>query len=465
MGHQHSDDTGGDLPAPGVPEDGSRAGGDQPSAADLEALVAAQADRIAQLEAIIELAPVGIGIVDLEGRAPITNDTLRRLLGYSAEEFARMPFSEFSHPVDNEENLRLFARLAAGEIERFAMEKRFFRADGEVLWSALTVSLMRDADGSPAYAIGMIQDISERRALEDDLRAAERHYRLLVERVPAVVYTAEVGATGRWHYVSPQIERLLGFTPQEWTAREGLWLDRIVEEDRDRALSAEDRVGVTTGSPSLWVTYRMRHRDGSIVWVRDAAVARPGRGGAVVLNGVLVDVTQEKILEEALAWQAVHDPLTGLVNRAHFRERLDEALLDPRSDGTSVAVLFVDLDGFKAVNDTLGHGPGDDVLAAVAGRFAAVTPAGCTLARLGGDEFALLVRGRWCERLEELAGRLITSLGSPVEVQGGVVQVGVSIGGTVAGPADTTDLLLHHADQAMYRAKAEGGARLVLHAG
>ncbi|WP_024285156.1 sensor domain-containing diguanylate cyclase [Cellulomonas sp. KRMCY2] len=456
----------GDPAVLGVPTDAEHAPADERTPADEHAdhaeVVRVQAERLAQLEAIIELAPLGIGIVDLEGRTPLTNQTLRRLLGYTAEEFARMPFSEFSHPADNPENMRLFARLTAGEIERFGLEKRFVRKDGTHLWTYLTVSLVRDGSGRPEYAIGMTQDISDRKTLEEQLRAAEAHYRLLVERVPAVVYTAEVGAAGRWHYVSPQIEQLLGFTVEEWTAVEGLWFDRIVDEDRAEALAAEERIDPSENPPH-GVTYRLRHRDGHIVWVHDVAVARAGRGGGSVLNGVLLDVTYEKVLEEALAQQAILDPLTGLVNRAHFRERVDQALAASREDGSPVAMLFIDLDGFKTVNDTLGHGSGDDVLAIVAGRLASAAPDECMLARLGGDEFAMLVEGAWTGRLPELADRLLEALVEPVRVRDRAVRVGASIGGTLAGPADTTDTLLHNADQAMYRAKSAGGSRFLRH--
>lgn len=325
---------------------------------DLREVVRSQAARISRLEQIIRLTPVGIGIVDLDGRAPLANDNLRELLGYTAEEFARMPFSEYSNPDDIAENLRLFALLTSGEIDRFVMEKGLLSKDRRLAWVALTVSLVRDDGDRPAYAIAMVRDISARKRLEEDLRDAEEHYRLLVQRVPAVVYTAEAGGEGRWLYVSPRIEQLLGFTPEEWTARPGLWLERMVESDRAAVLDGEDRIEVTASEPTLSTTYRLRHRDEQVVWVRDAAVARRGRAGAVVLNGVLVDVTQEKALEEALARQATHDPLTGLVNRGHLRERPDDALRGSRAGGPTVALLFIDLDGFKAVNDTLGHGVG-----------------------------------------------------------------------------------------------------------
>jgi diguanylate cyclase (GGDEF)-like protein/PAS domain S-box-containing protein len=428
-----------------------------------EATLAAQAERIGLLETILELAPVGIGVLDWDGTSPLTNATMRRLLGYSAQEFAITPFSEYSHPEDNRENLRLFALLAAGDIERFAMEKRFFRKDGSVLWASLTVCSVRGDDGRPAYSIAMTQDISDRRALEHRLRAAEKHYRQLVERVPAVVFTAEAGATGRWYYVSPQIETLLGYTPDEWIADPHLWLDRVVEEDRSVALAADQRGSTSASSGPVWVSYRLRHRDGSVVWVRDIGVARPGRDGKVVLNGVLVDITQEKLLEEALAEQAIHDPLTGLVNRAHFRQRAERALTEAADGGPPVSMLFVDLDGFKAVNDTLGHGPGDEVLALAARRMGASVPDDCVLARLGGDEFAVLVTGASTELLADVAERVLTSLAEPVPVGGSSVVIGASIGGRVAKAGDTTDTLLHDADQAMYRAKSTGGGRFVLH--
>ncbi|MCU1431055.1 MAG: sensor diguanylate cyclase [Actinotalea sp.] len=434
----------------------------RPGVEGLTEIVRVQAERIAVLETIIELAPVGIGVVDLEGRAPLTNDTLRQLLGYSAEEFAAMTFSEFSHPDDDEANMPLFAKLREGRIDRFTMEKRLVRKDGRLLWTALTVSLVRDDDGQPSYGIGMTQDISERRELERKLQDAERHYRLLVERVPAVVYTAEAGPAGRWHYVSPQIEQLLGFTPEEWMADENLWFSRLVEEDRAAALASELGLARMTVAGPGWATYRLRHRDGTVVWVRDAAMARAGRGGDVVLDGVLFDVTQEKFLEEELARQAKHDPLTGLVNRGHFRELVDNALALAAETGAPVALLFIDLDGFKAVNDTLGHGTGDQVLATVAGRLVFGVPDDAVLARLGGDEFAVLLQGRHTRRLHQLASRLLGIFAEPVPVQGVTVRVGASIGASIAGPDDTTDSLLHRADQAMYRAKSDGGDGFVL---
>ena len=191
----------------------------------------ALAARLARLETILELAPVGIGLVDFHGRTTMTNSALRRMLGYSVEEFATMPWSEFTHPDDIEPNAVLSRRLVAGEIDHFTMEKRFIRKGGGYLWVDLTVSLVRDAEGNPDYEIGMTLDITKRKGLEGDLRAAEERYRLLVERVPAVVYVMEASPEPKALYVSPQIERMLGFSPQDWMADPEMWMRQL---DRGR---------------------------------------------------------------------------------------------------------------------------------------------------------------------------------------------------------------------------------------
>lgn len=425
------------------------------------------AGRVALLETLIEAAPVGVGLVTLDGLTPLTNATLRQLLGYSDEEFASVPFSAYTAPEDVDENDRLFQAMLAGAGDRFAMEKRFVRKDGSTLWVELTVSLVRDAQGRPDYAIGMTQDITERKRLADELRAAELHYRLIVEHVPAVVYIAEPGPLGRFVYVSPRLEWMLGYSPQEWLADPGLWWASMHPEDRDTVRPHEDLVPqVREGEMFPSSTYRLRHRDGYDVWVRDDAVLRRDRDGRPVLHGVLLDVTQEKTLEERLAHMVDHDALTGLVNRAHFHRLVDQALAhgrsraaDARGDDTpedpGIAVMYVDLDDFKAVNDGFGHAVGDRVLVAVADRLRALAPAGSTVARLGGDEFALLIAG--VPDAGAAAAGVTAALGDvTVDVAGETARVGASVGVAVANRWHTTELLLHDADQAMYQAKLAG---------
>ncbi len=425
----------------------------------------AVAARLARLETILQLAPVGIGLVDYAGHTTMTNTALHRMLGYTPEEFAKLSWAEFTHPDDVEQNLLLSRQLAAGEIDHFNMEKRFIRKDGGLVWTALTVSLVRDADGNPDFEIGMTLDITERKRLESDLRAAEERFRLLVERVPAVVYVAEPTPPGRWDYVGPQIERMLGFTAAEWKADPNLWLRQLHGDDRDEALADEDELiasGIEAEPHST--TYRMHHRNGTVVWVRDDAMVLRDQFGAPTLHGVLVDVTPEKNLEELLAYQAFHDSLTGLPNRTLFRKRVDGIIASPAASSSGSAVLFIDLDNFKTVNDSFGHACGDEVIVEAARRIAGCARAGDTAARLGGDEFALLLENVTVKQTAAFADRILEALhDTPVEFSGGSIVVGASIGIAAAGPHETTDTLLRNADLAMYQAKVRGRGRHVLY--
>lgn len=430
-----------------------------PLRTDLSRGAVGSADRVPRLETIFELAPVGMGIVDLDGYTTMTNEVLRRSLGYSSEEFAATSFSVFTHPDDVQANLDWFAKLVEGEIDHFEMEKRFIRKDGGIVWVNLTVSLVRDARGEPDYAIGMTLDITDRKKLESDLGATEERYRLLVERVPSVVYVAEPGAAGRWHYVSPQIETMLGFPAEEWMADEGLWLQQLHPEDRDEALAVEERIfdGGEEGR-TYSETYRLRHRNGTTVWVRDDAMVLWDHEGHATWHGVLVDVTSEKRLEERLEHQAFHDALTGLPNRKLFHDRVAHAL-DQRQAG-QVAVLFIDLDNFKTVNDSFGHASGDLVIAAVAKRLQSCARVGDTAARVGGDEFALLVQDVTAAQVSALADRVIEALSATrVEFSGRALAIRASVGIAIAGPGETTETLLRNADLAMYEAKFHGGDR------
>lgn len=433
--------------------------------------------------------------------------------------------------------------------------------------------------------------VRERR-LGRELAAAESKYRALVEHQAGVVYLAEPGVHGRWHYVSPQIESMLGFSPQAWLDDPTLWARQIHPEDRDVVIGRED--DLTTRRPAGLVDreYRLCAADGREVWVIDhesvtqtsedgtptmvqgvlldisqrkraeqalqasetqtrtiietasyafigmddeghiidwnqratetfgwsrdeamghaladliipaaqreahaegmhrylstgegpllgkrvevAALHRDGRefpvqltiwpiriAGELRFNALVDDITVRKELEDQLRHQALHDPLTGLPNRALFVDRVQHALARSRRlPGAAVAVLFLDLDDFKAVNDSLGHDAGDRLLEAVAERLGGALRPGDTAARLGGDEFAILLEQTSPEEPQSVAARLLDRLGSPIEVQGRTVSAQGSIGIAVSGEHGATpEELLRNADLAMYLAKARGKDR------
>jgi diguanylate cyclase (GGDEF)-like protein/PAS domain S-box-containing protein len=303
---------------------------------------------------------------------------------------------------------------------------------------------------------------------ELQLAEAGSRYRVLVEHVPAAVYidVADGGVSdgGRLAYMSPQIRGLLGYRPEEFIGDPELWPSRIHPDDRGDALAAYVEHWAT-GRP-LRAEYRMIARDGSEVWVRDEAFAMPDEtiSGRAVSQGFLVDTTDRKRLEAQLLHDALHDPLTGLANRVLFRDHVERALARQRRSRTSVALLFLDLDDFKAVNDSLGHVAGDRVLVEVARRLAGAIRAEDVAARQGGDEFTVLLhRVRGPGEAVGTAERLIAELGRPIELDGGSLVVGTSIGIALAvGRETVADDLLAHADAAMYAAKAAGKGRLAV---
>ncbi|MGH2826543.1 MAG: putative bifunctional diguanylate cyclase/phosphodiesterase, partial [Actinomycetota bacterium] len=306
-----------------------------------------------------------------------------------------------------------------------------------------------------------------RRALRESqeaLQEQEENLRFLMDHVPAVVYKAETGEQGRWLYVSPQIETLLGFTPEEWLADPELWWKQVHPDDRSRVRADEEATLTASGPKSGAVEYRMLTKDGRMVWVSDeATIVGDESGTALHWSGILSDVTRRKGLEDQLKHQAFHDPLTGLANRALFVDRVDHALARGKRDGLRVAVLFFDLDDFKTINDSLGHNAGDQLLMAAAKRLQTCLRPGDTFARFGGDEFAILLEDTSLSNATSVAYRLIDSLSEPFSVGGRDVMVRASVGIELGNARSIgSNELLRNADVAMYVAKSKGKARYEL---
>jgi len=286
-------------------------------------------------------------------------------------------------------------------------------------------------------------------ALIATTRRQTAHFRSLVTSSTDLV--AVFGAAG-CRYVSESVRQMLG---RAESAVLGTAFMRFVHPDDRVALR-----GALAGGHPHEMTFRLQNGFGE--WrhlethITDLRSDRHVRG--VVLNGR--DVTERVHLEEELTRQAFHDSLTGIANRALFRDRLDQSLARSARTGDQISVLFVDLDGFKHVNDTLGHDAGDRLLEEIARRFAATIRPSDTLARLGGDEFALLLDGADETLAVDVAERLLYRLATPVSVVGRELSVGASIGivSHGGGPA-ASEKLMRHADVAMYAAKEGGGNR------
>ncbi|MGZ8565751.1 MAG: putative bifunctional diguanylate cyclase/phosphodiesterase [Actinomycetota bacterium] len=307
---------------------------------------------------------------------------------------------------------------------------------------------------------------------DERLRDLQARYGALVEQIPAIVYVDVADASMATMYVSPQIEQILGVTPEEYLEDADLWTTMLHPADRDRALATYTR-GRESGGPFSY-EYRLIARDGRVVWFQDSAIVlcdADGRPASV--HGVMLDITERKAAEERLTFLAYHDNLTGLPNKAMFDELLGRALARARRSNRGVAVLALDVDNFKLVNDSLGHGAGDHLIRQVAERFDTATRETDVVARQGGDEFLLLIadidrdeNGRDdAERVAEtVVERIRAALEDPFEIDATELYVTVSIGISVF-PQDAPDTgaLLRNADAAMFRAKHAGPGAFALH--
>jgi diguanylate cyclase (GGDEF)-like protein/PAS domain S-box-containing protein len=287
---------------------------------------------------------------------------------------------------------------------------------------------------------------------EHAARQNEARFRSLVQHSSDVIIVTRADGTVR--FVSPSASRVFGYDPSEMLRH--TISEMLHPDDRERAATFFANAAQSPGVSGP-VEWRFRQTDGS--WLHAEILATnllhdPSVKG-VVLN--TRDVSERRRLEEQLTHQAFHDPLTGLANRALFRDRVSHALALAQRRGSPVTVLYLDLDDFKNVNDSLGHAEGDRLLIAAAERFLACARSADTVARLGGDEFAILIEG--ADGRDGLPERVAAAMSHPFSLSGNQVRVTVSIGVASATPGDIADDLLRNADMAMYAAKRHGKGR------
>jgi diguanylate cyclase (GGDEF)-like protein/PAS domain S-box-containing protein len=446
-------------------------------AADGAALGGRQTEIEARYRALVDHLPAVLYIDGAAAGTPMldVSPRIQDLLGITPAEWIERydQWEERIHPDDRERVVGACDRsIETGE--PFRVEYRGLHSNGDVVWIREEAVLIRDADGAPRYWLGIMMDQSELIQAQVGLRDARSKYGALVEQIPAIVYIDVADDSMTSTYVSPQIEDILGVTPDRYLADPGLWTSLLHPEDRARALETYLR-GRESGEPFTF-EYRLVAPDGRVVWFQDSAIVlKDEEGRPTLIQGVMLDITERKQAEESLAYLAYHDELTSLPNKAMFDELLELAIARADRNEQGVAVLALDVDNFKLVNDSLGHRAGDRLIAALAERLREATRDTDLIARQGGDEFLLLLAdldptpgfgGRDGVTLGavHVAQRVQEMLRSPFVLDGTELYATVSIGISLY-PADAADpgQLLRNADAAMFRAKQAGPGGYVVH--
>ncbi|MDO8250257.1 MAG: PAS domain S-box protein [Rhodoferax sp.] len=451
----------------------------------------------ARFRSIFERASLGIALVAPNGGWLSVNQELCDIVGYSQEELLSLTFQDITHPDDLETDLSLLQQLVLGEVDRYQLEKRYLRKNGDTVWISLSVTKQNNAKGELQYFVSLIKNIQARKEAEASLAELRRDLEQRVEirthelrtanemlsdsmaqqlsyqqalakreaELSAVIENAndayvcldQAGVVSDWNR---QAHETFG-----WTAKEaiGRHLDELIIPLHLREAHRAGMKRYLHSGTSTMLDQRLElqalRRDGSTLPV-EVRIRALDLDGQKVFSAFLHDITERKRNDEAREHEARHDALTGLPNRRALFEMLPKAIARSNRNGTAVALLFLDLDGFKAVNDTWGHEAGDSLLREIARRLSDCVRQTDAVARLAGDEFTVFLEGLSGGRDAAIgvAEKLLASIAMPIQIGEASAQISASIGIAlhISGTDITPDQLVNAADTAMYEAKHAG---------
>lgn len=431
-------------------------------------------------------AAVGMALVSLDGYWLRVNRRICEMLRYSESELLALTFQDITHPDELNTDLDLLNKLLAGTIPTYSMEKRYFRSDKTIIWTQLTVSLNRQLDGSPHHFIAVIVDITERKEAEAGLyilqHELEERVALRTQELNTVVNKLNIEIQSRINtqlQLNAEKERLRAITDnmpalisqvdadETYLFANSTYLKWFgIDEDSLKTMHVREFIGekaYLTAKPmidkvlsgqTVSFEHELRART-EMLTIKTILV--PGEThGFYILS---MDISELKRLQRHAEYEAMHDTLTVLPNRRAFRQQLKLSISECMASGQPMALLFLDLDGFKQINDTLGHDIGDLVLIHVAKLLS-----GCVLdkgfvARLAGDEFTVILNKLTdpAKQLKQFCAEIMSQLSALTRIEGTEVRLTVSIGATLyLGNNTTGESLLSKADAAMYRAKSSG---------
>lgn len=399
---------------------------------------------------------------DLAGHVTSANHAAGQFYGFSLEELLGLHYSLLTAPDDQDRVRYHFDLAAAGKAQQY--ECRVLRKDGTTGYFDFTeVPIRTEGEIVGVYGIG--RDITQRKEAEQALAESEERFKLLAQTTNDVVWDWDI-ATGVFHW-NEGIYTVFGYSDHQVPADITQWQQHVHPEDRSRVMAGLNHT--VLGSGYYWTDdYRYLKGDGSYAYIHNrGSILRTPEGTPVRMIGALVDMTPVKRTEERLTYLAQNDALTGLANRSLFYDHLHLAVNRAARSSRQVALMFLDLDRFKEVNDELGHDVGDEVLKEVAKRLKQCLRETDLVSRLGGDEFTIIIEDVVdVESVAHVAEKIVEAVSSPIHASRHEVFVSTSIGISLY-PTDAVRIedLTKQADSAMYHAKRQGRNHYQFYAG
>jgi diguanylate cyclase (GGDEF)-like protein/PAS domain S-box-containing protein len=394
---------------------------------------------------------------DADWTMEFASDGCLSLLGHTAGDLVRSRRVKYEDLIlaDGQAMRRATTAALTVAAPRYSIEYRILRADGAIRWVWERGTALFDDLGMVEFLEGFVQDITVRVEANTALREVERRFRALFDNAIEGIFqsTPEAG----FLTVNPAFARMVGYeSPHDlmfsvYDIDNQLYVDPL---RRGEFVARMNQHGSVTNFES-----RVYRSDGEIIWISENARAvRNDKGRLMFFEGTVECITERKTYDAKIHFQATHDPLTGLPNRTLLYDRMEQAMLEAGNEGSMAALIVLDLDQFKYINDSLGHGVGDELLKAVAQRLRACVGTDDTVARQGGDEFVLILANqRDMLGITQTIHGVLQAVAEPWMTNGLELQITCSIGVSVF-PADghEVDVLLRNADSAMYKAKQLG---------
>lgn len=416
---------------------------------------------------LVERIPGIVSYLDLFDRddpsssVPIyISPQIEELLGYPRDAWLTEDelWLDVLHPDDRERQVAADAEARRTGSPLFG-EYRMVARDGRIVWVSEKSAVVEDELTGTTYWQGLMVDITERREAEEALATSEGRFRSVFDAASIGVMTLDLD--GRVVEANATLESVCGYPGGALHDRR---LGDLVPADDEPVLHEFASLAAGRGE-RCELEHRFSRHDDTLMWCRTVFVlVRDGVGRPAQVTAMLEDISDRKETEESLVHRASHDALTGLPNRELFLQRLADAARDQIVAGSGLAVLFIDMDGFKETNDSLGHHAGDELLVAVAGRLRAAIRPTDDVARYGGDEFLVLTTDvASVEDATQLAWRLVNTLRAPFSVAGQTIRVTASFGIAYdEQSAGEHEELVRKADAAMYLAKQRGRNRVAV---